>query len=174
MNSAVGTRWDSTLGVDLAVLSPDVIYILSSREEPDTVGRGEVGDSAGWHTSSPEECVDCTVADGIYRLVYPQLLSFYASLGVYPRERKDPLRADLRRRVRRPDRDRPPRQVFYAPDARTFQSDDLNRAEVELRQDLGRDRLLEVLDARNTVGSRVCRHKGQIAAAVLDQEHVVH
>jgi hypothetical protein len=71
VEALVGPRWNSTLGVDLAVLSPDVIYILSSREEPDTVGRGEVGDGAGWHASSPEECVDRTVADRVHRLVYP-------------------------------------------------------------------------------------------------------
>src|SRR5919112_5319150 len=159
VKALVGARRDSTLGVDLAVLSPDIIYILSGREEHYAVSRGEVADGAGWHASSPEKRVYCTVADCVHRLVYPELLSCYAGLGVYPREREDPLRADLRRRVRRADRDRPPRQVFYTPDTRTLQSDDLNRAEVELRQALGGNRSPKVIDAGDSVGGRICRHK---------------
>ena len=74
VETLAGARRCDQPDVDCAEPLVDVVQIEIRGQQLDAVGRSEVGDCADRHASSPEERIYGAVADGVHRLVDPELL----------------------------------------------------------------------------------------------------
>ena len=172
-DAAVLARLDLGLLVGLAEALAQRVEVGVERQQPDVLGRRQVGDRPGGDAAGPEERVDRAVAQRLHGLADPEPALADVLLRVEPGDLQQPQRDHLGARVGRADGDRLALQVLDPLDPRVGLDRDLRDVRVDRRERAQVERLVEARVALDGVDRGVRQGEADVGVVLGDQDQVV-